>query len=503
MENKNENIINQENNTPNSVVTEQPVTQPQVMQQPNPEKKKKSLVPLIIGICLLGLVLLGLILGLIIPNLLVTKKKVVKKEVATVFKITRETVQEADKRVMAVDLNKEKIGMEGNLSIKSEYKTNELDLTKLKDYKLSFKGAFSKEYNEANLSIKLSKDKDILDANMYMNKNMAYFNLGEVFDKTITNLYETEIKDLNTSSIDYKEIDKLIGKTESIITNNIKDQDINKTKEVKEINGKTKTYTKVSYKVNPKEQVKLVLKEYKNDKEALKILSNLYSMSEKEVVDNINDILEDTDDIEEETIYINVYLDGLFNHTKAIELESEEMTILAEIKGNTYEFEITQDDTNMGSGILDLNKKTLKYKMDTDYQKVTFELEWKNKSNVKGLLKVSNNYMEYNLEFNANTKVTNKEMSNALTIKFNEKMSQDMISDDELDTESIDFEINLDYTIKKGESVEKMKTTNKVSYEDLSDDDMNTIYSNLSDKLQVVINDVAPGMNSEQYRKLF
>ena len=122
-----------------------PVQQPAFSMTPDPnvklegveEKKKKSPKIFIIGA--VAVVVIG-VLFFLYNSVFQNKKVIVQKEITTIFDSFINTVKEIDKQTIDIDFDKDKVGVEGSLSISSNFKSQEIDLSKLKDYSFKYNG---------------------------------------------------------------------------------------------------------------------------------------------------------------------------------------------------------------------------------------------------------------------------------------------------------------------------------------------------------------------------
>jgi len=489
MEEKNESVQNENIQAVNNFIESSQIN--------NDAATKKKKVPAALICAILGVALV--VLGLVAPKVFLINKSVVKSEISSVFNMARKRINVMSKNTLDFDLDKDVVGVTGNLSVKSDYKTSQMDLTKLNKYKVTYGGVISKKDNEANFLFKLAESKDIIDVKGYAKGKNIYVSLGDLYNKILSGDMGSEVKDINFSNTNYKNYDKLLAKTEVILKNNIDEKSITKTKEEKEFSDGKKTYTKISYEIDLEDQYKKLLTAYRKDKEIIKLLSEISGSSEKEIMESLDAAIKPSQTSEDqyvtdsysgnykEKITLNTYLDGFFNKTRGIELISDNTTLLIEVDGKTYNYKILSSDKEVVNGVYDEAKKEFTFNSE-EGSKINFNLNWSKKNTINGNFQYSFGNSKYGLVFTLNSIVKGVSMSNT----FNGKVSI------ESGEEKINFEIDTDQTTTKGAKVEKIDTANAVSYDMLSENDIMTIYNNLQQKLGIVMNEIVPSMSSEQ-----
>lgn len=450
--------------------------------EPIIDDKKGSKKPFIItGIVMFAVIVIGLI-GLLLPSLLMNNKNIVKREVATVFSQLKKSIKEAEKNTLEFNLDEESVGVEGSLKVKSNYKNSDIDLTKLDKYNITYSGVIDKKDNKASLGLKLADNKDIVGVDAFVKGKDVYVDLGDLFNKTLTSEMDKEIKDLEVNSLDYDDIIKILDKTENSIKENINDSDVSKEMVEKEINGKKKKYTKVAYKVNVNDQTEKLLTAYKEDEDIVEILSDLSSVSEKEIKEALDEGIKSAKEAEKEEFDVNVYLDGLFNKVVSLEVVDENNSLVVDVNGKVYNYRLMDNDKEIASGVVDKGKNTMTFVMKNDDVDINFEMKEENNNKVSGNLKVDSNGTKINLDFDMTSKRSGKKLDTTLNAKV----------DLEVEKEKFNFEINSNTKTELDKKPTEVKVRDAKKLDDLSETELNDLYSNLMKKVEPILKEVMP-----------
>ncbi len=453
-----------------------------------PEKKKGVPVPLII----VGVVALLAIAGyLLLPNL-VSKKTIVSQEFTTLFNGARKVLDKAEKNTLKYDLEKDSIGLSGNITFDSDYKNSDMDLTKLKDYIISYEGAIDKKGNQASVGLKFKGNKEILNVQSMIKGKDVYFNLGDLYSKTITTKSETEVKDLEVSSITTADFKLLLDKTEKVFKDNIKEENITKEKVEKEIDGKKGSYQKVAYKISEKDYMTKLLEAYKSDDSVVDVLARLSNSSEKEVKELLDKSLKSLKDGEDSTFMLNLYTEGLRAKTKEIELvEGDSSIVIDVVNGDERKYKVIEDGKETITGTYNLQKQEFTMQMDDEDAKMEFTLSSSSDHKVTGDLTIKSDDMDFKVGFDLDNRISGKKAYTDFNAKINYVEG----------SEKLNFTVHADNSVTVGAKVNEISTGNTIDLEKMSEQDMNNIYMKLMQKLQPVINEIMPGASSADFRK--
>lgn len=479
-------------------VVEQPAPEVNPMPESNPdgmepidEEKPKSKKGVIIG-CVIGcLVLVGLIVGVLIPNVLLNKKNIVNQGIATVFKGARKTLEKADKNMLKYNLDNDILGVEGSVSFDSDYKNSEIDLTKLKNYKISYNGVIDKKGNRAVAGLKLDGSKNILSLNAMMKEKNVYINLGDLFNKTIVTQTEQEIKDLEISSITTSDIELLVNKTETVLKENTKDENITKEKVEKEINGKKGSYQKVSYKVDVNDYAKKLLEAYNSDEEVIDVLARLSNQKESDIKELLKQSADSLKDADKEEMTVNIYLEGLMAKTKEIEIISGEDSIIIDKDNDIYKYRLTESNKDLVTGTYDSKKQEFTMHYDESGMKFDAVLTMTGDNSMKGNVTIKSGEMNVNVDYETTNKITKTTEDSTVKATVNYQEG----------SEKINFSVNLNTKVTVGAKVEELDTSNVVPADQISDENMTALYGQLMSRLEPVLKEIAPSYSTASFKK--
>ena len=466
---------------------EQP-TEPNNIQPP----KKGAPVGLIIGI-VVGVLVVVVILVLLLSRIFVTPKEVVNNGVSSVFKQARTLLKTSQSNILQYDLDKDSLGITGDLTIDSNYKDKDIDLSKLKNYKLNYTGVIDKKGNSASAGFALTKsNKDFLKANAYIDGNKAYFELGDLYNKTLNTKLEKEIKDLDLSTkTNIQDIDRLLQKTEVIVKNIIKNDNVTQTIVEKEFNDKKAKYTKVEYAYNPDDFETKLLEAYLQDDEAIKLIASISQKEEKDVREKFESNIKVNKDYRTATKEtISIYLQGIMKNAVAYEIENNSESLLIFKDNKDYKLTFTKNNKEVLKGDYNTKTKTLNLKSNDGFSLVA---TFKNDT-ITADLNIEEDTTKLNVNAVINNKVKSSSQTNETTVKVDYSEGRNNIS----------ATITSRMKIEKNKKVSTIKTTPTVNVEDISDTELEDIYTKLLDKMTELEKDIMPNSTGDltQFRKL-
>lgn len=473
-------------------------TQPVQTEKPKSNKKKKLLIILV---TLLVIVSIG---GYFIYNkILLDENRIINREIEAMLDGLETTIDTMNNNTLDYDLEKEAIGVNGSLSFKSDYKDDDMDLTKLANYQINYGGVIDKKNNQASLELSLNNQKtSIIDVSGYLNGKTTLINLGDLFDKVIKLDTDTQIKDITIAkTASAEDIKKVTNKTEQIIKDNIKESNVYKTKEEKTINGKKAKYTKVSYVVKTKELVKNILNGYLNDDEILNILTDLSGQTKSDLTDFLNDAVKELESSEsDDEIIMNIYLGGLTAETKEMDFiynttnyndVAEEYKLVIESTNDGYNYTGYVNDKSKFGGAYQEKNKTLTLDIQEENQKYNVSIT-KDGDTTKANINIKQDKTEFDITMTSTNKVESNSQTNDTKVDVVYKDSED----------NIKFSINNNIEINKNAKVKEIKGTNAVNGEKLTDQQSEAIYNKLLEKLSPIIEDISSTESTSYFREI-
>jgi rRNA maturation endonuclease Nob1 len=149
--------------------------------------------------------------------------------------------------------------------------------------------------NKNYFDVILNKEKEeLINANIYTTSNKTYFKIKDVLDNYVWN--NSENKDLfkNINTDDYK---YLGNKVKNAIFSQLKDNNFKKSNATLKLDNEDKKFTKISLNITEKlvNNIQLkVLNDIKNDKKSIKIISDMTSTNEKEIIKSLSETIKYT-----------------------------------------------------------------------------------------------------------------------------------------------------------------------------------------------------------------
>ena len=451
--------------------------------EPMVAEDKKGNKGLLVGGIIFAILAIGFLIVFLFPGILISKKAIVSKEAGLFFTEARKVLDKAEKNTLKYDFEKDAIGLSGNITFDSDYKDKDVDLTKLKDYSISYKGVIDKKGNQASVGLGLDGTKSIIDANAMMKGKEVFINLGDLYSKTLYTQTEQEVKDLEVSSVTVDDIRLLVNKTETVINENIKNEDITQEKVKQNASGKKGNFTKTAYKVDVNAYTEKLIEAYKSDSEVVDVLTRLSNSTEKEVKAQLDEALKEVKKAEKSTFDLNMYSSGLMSKSKEMEIVVDGEKIIIDVEGKVYNYKaVDSKGKEILSGVYDTAKQEFSFKAEDEGVKVEYSMKSENDNKITGKLSAVTGQDEVEATFEINNKISGKSADTTVTATVNVKGSQ-----------KFNFKVKADSKATVGAKVEDISTSNTVSIDKLSEQDMNNIYMKLMQKLQPIIMEVAPG----------
>lgn len=277
----------------------------------------------------------------------------------------------------------------------------------------------------------------IIDKNMYVSLKDDYKNLISIdsseydFDE-LFDLEQLENLDISKDDINY-----IVKAYKDILINAIDEEDLEKSNDTLEIDGKDTKVTKISYKINQKNSEKLVkniIDGALKDEKLLKIFSKLSDTDVKDIKDALKDAKNEIDIPSDLKMTLNIYTKGFNNKFVGLDLKIEDSTINVVV-----------------------NKESTKIKANIEGVNITLDVKEysENEVNVDYKIKTAGQTVEGNLTVTEKeTQKNNYEGSFSFDIKY--------------DTYKLAIKAN--YSLEVGTSIADINTNKAVNLEDASDD---------------------------------
>ena len=445
-----------------------------------PKKGKGLLIGIIIGV----IVLAGL--GFLLTKVLLNSNTIIDQGLKSAFTEARKSLDEINSKNLTYNFEKDSVGIDGTITFTSDYKDSEVDLTKLKDYKLSYSVVADKKNNKASAGFKIDKDKSIFDVNAMMNGKNVFVTLGDIYDKTLTFETEKELKDLEMSSITTDDIKLLVSKTETVIREQTKQEKVTEKTVTKEIDGKKGKYKQLSYKIDANTYMKKLIEAYQSDDEVVDVLARMSNSTEKEIRETLKEQLDSLKEAEKEEITINVYTSGLIPQTKEVEIVEDTDSIVIDIDNNLYKYKLLEDKEVLASGTYDKDKREFKLNMKQDDLTIDATVTAKSDNKLVGKINMKEEDTELVLDFEETTKVKGKTASSTFKATVDFKSGE----------EKFNFGVTADTNVTIGSKVKEIKEEGAVKSDEISEAEMNALYTKLLEKVGTIMNDIAPNYAS-------
>ena len=413
-------------------------------------------------------------------SIFMTPKNIIKSEVKTVFTGLTRTFKNIQENGFSYDLEKEAVGIEGLLSIKADSDSSSIDLSKLNNYTLSYKGVLDKQGNKASANIVLNDSNNkVLDINSYFEGKTALINLGDIYDKNITTELNSEIKDLElTNRVELDNYITLLEKTEKITETYIKEEDIKEEKVEKQ--------TKISYSIKVDDYLVHLYTHYLEDDEILTILSKLTDLSKEKVIEKLQKEIENRKKSQSsDTIDSYVYKEGTSIKKMEIILgstnylgEKEQTIITINVENDIYHYTITSKEQDLGHGEYNKKTDTITYIIESDYDSisVTYTQE-KNGMKITYESKNKTRNDSTSISFKSNTVSAMNQKKNNMELELRVKESN----------ESIHAIIKNELKIEKNKKVEKIENNAQtISINNIPYAEQEAISKKLEEKLDAI-----------------
>ncbi len=381
------------------------------------------------------------------------------------------------------DFSKDTLVMDGSLKLTS-------NLEEMKDYtKHNYK--FNLGLDAKNKKLELGgsineEEKEVISGIMYILDKTMYISSKQVYDKVLYEVTEEDIfgQFMTEEGIElpltHEEADRLVEKVAKYINDSFDKRKFKKEKDTVKLDGKDVSVTKVIYPINNDtmyDMTSSILKDMKNDKEFIKLVSKLLGSTTDEVQTMFDSMKVSKDDFAiEEEIDFYLYTKGFFSDVVGFGLENE-YGLISYIKvKEKAEFVI---DSEEASFVAKTNgDKTVGSLVADKEELLTFDLVYKEND--------KNQKIDLNLKY--------QEAGESFTIKLStdsteesEKKASSKVSvfvSVTTEGETIEFGVDATFNVEIGGKVDGINTNGAVNYEDLTEADLEEMENNLIKALE-------------------
>lgn len=443
------------------------------------KKSKKGLIVLLV-------ILLLLVLGIVLCHFVIfSPERIVKNNISITFDTMKSAVKEYYKNNMTYDLDKESLGVSGNIKFESDFNKNGLNLNKLKSYNANYDFVIDKASNKASYGINVTRgNKDFLNIKSFINGKTSIIDYGDLFNRTYKSVMDSEIRDITLgSSVGQEDIITLLDRTKKFALDHVSKDKIEKNIGSFEVDGKKSLFTKVKYELNEDKYASDLVEFYKNDKESMKALVNMTGKNEKEIKEKIEfELSGASEPQDQETLTINAYYNVLPIMYKYIELSENEETILVERAKDVINFKSLSKNKEILKGSYDFKESRVLLDVNEDGTSLNADFTIKEKD-INGSMKMVSDGQTFTIGVDSKTDFRkNSESKNSTTVNLS------------VSSEDVNFSIKAiaNTEIKTGVKAVELKEKNSYTDETISESESEILINNYTKKLMIFINDIYP-----------
>ena len=383
------------------------------------KKKGNKALKIFIIIAVIAALLVG---GFFVVSnvFLVNGKNIVKTSITKVYDYLLDSVDKVEKKTLVIDPSKDNFGVNGNISFSSNYKDDNIDLTKLQNYNLSYKSAFDFSNDKMSFDAVLNKDNQkLLDFMLLIDNQLLSVGSNILSIYTYQKQLPSSIKFEFKQSVGYSDIKTLITIAKQATLDNIDESKITKESADRKVGIETKKYTKITYTIDAS-ILKNIAQAYIDSDSALDIISRFTSSDKETIKNKLQEFVKDNNNDNE--LKLCVYVDGLFGKFAGLSIinskDSNSSFELDKVDDN-YQFSLNSNNNTIINGNYMSDTKTFNIYYSTDYNKL--ELSIKEISNTKNNISVNFEYDSSKVSFDAT--VENIVSASEQTINVDAKVS--------------------------------------------------------------------------------
>lgn len=410
--------------------------------------KKKTVTVLAILLSVVSIVLLGY--GFYVFS---NSKTVLLQSVSKFTNNIKEVIGESNNNFLQSILTEDKIKVSSDISIyMNEEELGSLQLTYLENRK--------DEQSALDLTLSQSKE-ELLEANAILANNNIYVKVKDIIDYYYTECpYVSMFEDVPVE--DYQKVIDLFYES---VKEELKEKDIVKSKETIKLGEKDKKVTKLSYKITTKMITNILsntMDKILKDESLVSSLAKTFLVEEQELKDSFQTAKNELKEIEEDSLYYNVYYYG-FNNIVLYELTDSKTSIKMYSYDNRYEIIFTEENQELF---------TLKMVKDKDKYDISGKVD---SYTYTGTLVMDDNH--FSLDFN--TTIQGMIINIKLEEEIQEKDNYQIDTKLEVDMMGTNIEAKIKTIYEKGKNVDLTGIENAKDFNDITDSDIETIFTNI------------------------
>ena len=352
------------------ILDEEVVKAPVEKEKPLKLKRNKEAI-IITGSVLFIIALIGVAVYLLWPP----KPTTVFEEVVSNFYKSAQEILKETKKGGPVSFNSSM-----NFTVNTTNPDLNATLKEISKITLSAEGSMDLDNSLFKTNITLKYDNaDMLSGDLYFENNNLYIKSKDLYNKYLLlpiEAIEESVPVYTKEEVNYEQI---INKIANSLMDELKDDDFKISNDSLTIDGNKMQVKKYEITFDRPLMRRLLSKlenDIKNDKELLKQLANAFSKTEKEILDEVNDLAKLKDFNKEDNMTLSIYTKGLLHEFVKFEFgpsaskdDKEEILSLTKLADNRYEFYFASKKSDIAvTGVYSYENKTKGKTSSSDYK---------------------------------------------------------------------------------------------------------------------------------------
>lgn len=442
-------------------------------------KRSKILLIILIVVITLLLLLLGSVFFLKISYNKILFNESLDYAYETIFKNSNGT----NKEILSLDKKQIDTTLTLSTNLSDGYKQalglTELDLESIG---LNFLIQLDDKNKQAFYDIKyLENTQNILNLKMFIDENGSYISYPNLYDKVIKvgkdkeNNYNDTFTIDEQTSINDKDLARIIYLTKEIVKENLDNNHIIKEKETISIEENDYELNKYSYKLKGQEYKNFIVKilnDIKLNQELINALVNYTGKDETKVLSTIDELIDEANTITNEELEFNLYTTGLFRKVVGFELVEKDTTDEYNIK-----FLMIKEKIKLEI-ISNANVITIEGHKEEDITRLTYIENYELKANIT--LKQVGNTIDIVMSDPDNTYAVK---FNIYSLKENNITTSNFVIEYVTSDNNINIKLDLQLQIKPIDTIATIDYSNAIDEDNISEEDRTTISNNLMTEL--------------------